>query len=432
MAHSDLVVQLQRARHAAQHMASLSTEQKNAALATFAKLLQTHSNALLDANLQDVQKAKTDGLEPALMQRLKLDAAKIRTLIEGVQQVIALDDPAHRVLKTTLLDDDLTLEQRTVPLGVIAIIFESRPDVLPQILTLMLKSGNAVVFKGGREAQHSNRAMMTVIDALNQAHPELPEHWATLIEGRAAVAELLKYPQYVDLVIPRGSNALVQHIMANTQIPVLGHADGVCHLFWHASAAPEKAIALLLDAKTQYPSACNALETVLIDAAVPAEQIKAFLQAALAARVTVRGCAQLRQLSPELAEVKDWHTEYGDLTLAAKMVANTPEAITHINRNGSHHTDGILADPQTAKADIEQFLNTVDSASVFVNASTRFADGFRYGLGAEIGISTSRTHARGPVGLDGLVSTQYRLKGQYHTVDAYTGDTPKAFKHIRV
>jgi glutamate-5-semialdehyde dehydrogenase len=253
----------------------------------------------------------------------------------------------------------------------------------------------------------------------------LPAGWAQLIEGRQAVAELLNYHEYVDLVIPRGSNALVQHIMANTRIPVLGHADGVCHLYVHTSADIAKTLSVVLDAKTQYPSACNALETLLLDATLAETFLPMLSQAALAAGLTLLGCDQTRQILRDLAPVESWHTEYGELKLSVKLVGDVSEAICHINRYGSHHTDGILAsDPSV----IETFLTQVDSANVYANASTRFADGFRYGLGAEIGISTSRTHARGPVGLQGLVTTQYRLIGEYHTVAPYSSGN-REFQH---
>lgn len=414
-------------------MATLSRAQKDEALTALADLLLEQQEALLAANALDLAQAQAEGLSGPLLNRLKLDEGKLTQLKQGILDVKALPDPVGQTLSKTLLDEGLILEKKTVPLGLIAIIFESRPDVVPQILSLILKSGNAVVFKGGKEATHSNRAFITLVEALAQRCPFLPQGWATLIEGREAVAELLTYPQHVDLVIPRGSNELVQHIMAATRIPVLGHADGVCHLYLHPSANLQATLPVIIDAKTQYPSACNALETLLVDEAVAPEFWPAFSRAAQAAGVTLKACeASLPQLLAHLpgaqpATEADWRTEYGDLTLAVKVVKSLPEAIGHINTYGSHHTDGILA---TNEAAIGQFLSAVDSASVFVNASTRFADGFRYGLGAEIGISTARTHARGPVGLEGLVSTKYLLTGQNQIVGDYVGNPPaKTFCH---
>ena len=342
--------------------------------------------------------------------------------------MVRLTDPVGAIASRVQLDDGLVLERVSVPLGVIGIIFESRPDVIPQILSLILKSGNAVVLKGGKEAYHTNHAFMTLVEKLNNVCPVLPAAWAQLIDSREAVREMLAYPQYVDLVIPRGSNQLVQSVMAATQIPVLGHADGVCHLYVHPSASIEKAIPLIVDAKIQYPAACNALETLLVDSEVAGRFFPAFQHAAAAANLQLIGCEQTRTFIPEAqpASDDDWHTEYGDLRLSVKVVSGMDAAIAHINSYGSHHTDGILAaDP----AAIEIFLNAVDSASVFANASTRFADGFRYGLGAEIGISTAKTHARGPVGLEGLVIYKYKLRGTGQIVADYVGPDAKSFQH---
>jgi glutamate-5-semialdehyde dehydrogenase len=420
--------QLAQARQAYQVMATLSTAQKNEALRHFATLLRQHQPALLAANAKDLAENK-DTLSPALYNRLKLDEAKLAQVIEGIGAVAALPDPCGKVLRKTLLDDGLVLEQRTVALGVIAIIFESRPDVLPQILSLILKSGDAVVFKGGSEAKHSNAAFMMLVDELSQACPFLPAGWATLLTTRDEIAQLLAYPQYVDLVIPRGSNELVQRIMASTRIPVLGHADGVCHIYVDASADLERALPVILDAKQQYPAACNALETLLVDAKIAADLLPRLQVAATEAGIALKAPLMLQSLLPQAQcdDEIDWHTEYGDLTLAVQVVDGLEAAIAHINRYGSHHTDGILSQDPAA---MERFITAIDSASVFVNASTRFADGFRYGLGAEIGISTARTHARGPVGLEGLVSTKWVLQGHGQVVKTYVGaPAERAFKH---
>lgn len=362
------------------------------------------------------------------MQRLTLSKDKIATLEQGTKDVAKLEDPVGKALEKTLLDDGLVLEKIAVPIGVIGIIFESRPDVIPQILALILKSGNAVVLKGGSEATNTNRAFMQLVKELGERCPFLPQNWAQLVLSREAVHDMLNYPQYVDLVIPRGSNALVQSIMNATKIPVLGHADGICHLYVHPKVDLEQAIPVIVDAKAQYPAVCNALETLLVDESIAAEALPKICSALTDAGVALKGCQRTQEVvaSVEAATEEDWHTEYGDLTLSIKVVNGITEAIGHINTYGSHHTDGILTTDATAQ---QQFMAEVDSASVVVNASTRFADGFRYGLGAEIGISTAKTHARGPVGLEGLVIYKYQLTGNGHVVASYTGGNAKPFLH---
>ena len=425
---SDIEILLSQSKQAFYQTATLTIEQKNTALEKFAHIIETHADFLLRENQKDIEKAEAEGLSQVLYQRLKLDSGKIKQLVQGIRDLIKLSDPAGQVLSTTQLDEGLILEKVSVPLGVIGIIFESRPDVIPQILSLILKSGNAVVMKGGREAFHSNAAFMQLVTQLNHSCPFLPAHWAHLLESREAVHEMLNYPQYIDLVIPRGSNQLVQSIMAATKIPVLGHADGICHIYVHASANLTQAIPLIIDAKIQYPAACNALETLLIDEAIAKPFLPVFAAAAEKAGITLKGCnrtqQQLSQIEPATEE--DWRTEYGDLTLAVKIVNSAQEAIEHINHYGSHHTDAILAEDAPV---IAWFFNTVDSASVFANASTRFADGFRFGLGAEIGISTAKTHARGPVGLEGLVIYKYQLWGSGQIVADYAGENAKPFLH---
>ncbi|WP_373531315.1 glutamate-5-semialdehyde dehydrogenase [Vampirovibrio sp.] len=423
-----LEITLQGSKNAFLAMATLSTAQKNEALSQFAVIIERNTALLLAENQKDIAQAEKDGLTTSLYQRLKLDEGKIRQLAQGIRDLIKLPDPAGQVLSRTQLDERLILEKQTVPLGVIGIIFESRPDVIPQILSLILKSGNAVVLKGGREAVYSNQAFMGLVAELNRACPFLPAGWATLLDSREAVQEMLNYPQYVDLIIPRGSNQLVQSIMAATKIPVLGHADGVCHFYIHPSADLAQAISLAIDAKIQYPAACNALETLLVDQAVALQYLPRFAEAAHQAGIALKGCEQTRAILPQIepASDADWRAEYGDLTLAIKVVADLESAIGHINQYGSHHTDAIAAkDPEA----LERFMNAVDSACVFANASTRFADGFRFGLGAEIGISTAKTHARGPVGLEGLVIYKYKLRGEGQIVADYVGVNAKPFLH---
>jgi glutamate-5-semialdehyde dehydrogenase len=424
----NLETTLQQSKTAFLAMATLTTEQKNRALQAFADIIAENATFLLAENQKDIQQAEKDSLTSSLYQRLKLDEGKIAQLVQGIRDLMRLPDPAGRVLSSSRLDDWLILKKQTVPLGVIGIIFESRPDVIPQILSLILKSGNAVVLKGGREATYSNQAFMHLVNQLNQQCPWLPAAWATLLDSREAVHQMLNYPQYVDLIIPRGSNQLVQSIMAATKIPVLGHADGVCHMYIHPSADLSKAIPLVIDAKTQYPAACNALETLLVDEAIASSFLPQLFQAVSAAGISLRGCEQTRAVLPhvEPATEADWRAEYGDLTLAVRVVPSLEAAIDHINQYGSHHTDAILAQDAAV---LERFLNAVDSACVFANASTRFADGFRFGLGAEIGISTAKTHARGPVGLEGLVIYKYKLRGNGQIVADYVGANAKPFLH---
>jgi glutamate-5-semialdehyde dehydrogenase len=422
---------LRQSKEAFYQTATLTTVQKNLALETFAKIIESNVDFLIAENQKDIEQAKTDGLSNVLYQRLKLDVGKVKQVVQGLRDLVKLPDPAGQVLSKTKLDENLILEKISVPLGVIGIIFESRPDVIPQVLSLILKSGNAVVMKGGREAKYSNAAFMELVEQLNAQCDFLPSGWATLLESREAVHEMLNYPQYIDLVIPRGSNQLVQSIMAATKIPVLGHADGVCHLYVHSSVDLNQAIPLIVDAKIQYPAACNALETLLVDAEIVATFLPSFAEAAKKANILLKGCEKTRKVLSDLepATEEDWRTEYGDLTLSIKVVDSAEEAVTHINQFGSHHTDGILGKDTKI---IEWFLNTVDSASVFANASTRFADGFRFGLGAEIGISTAKTHARGPVGLEGLVIYKYKLRGDGQQVKDYAGENAKPFLHENI
>lgn len=419
---------LKQAKEAFYVNSTLTTMQKNDALEVFARLIEDNANTLIAENQKDLEQAKADNLQGPMLSRLKLDMAKLNQVAQGIRDLIQLEDPAGKVLLRTKLDDGLVLEKVSVPLGVIGIIFESRPDVMPQVLSLILKSGNAVVLKGGREAAHSNRAFMALVMELNQKCPFLSPHWASLLDSREAVHSMLNYPEYVDLIIPRGSNQLVSSIMAATKIPVMGHADGICHIYVHHSAHLKNALAIIVDAKIQYPSACNAVETLLVDKEVASVLLPDLSSLATENGILLKGCeatgAILKDCQP--ATEADWRTEYGDLVLSIKVVEDASQAIDHINAYGSHHTDSVLA---SDAAVIERFLNAVDSACVFSNASTRFADGFRFGFGAEVGISTAKTHARGPVGLDGLVIYKYRLQGSGQVVSDYVGESAKPFLH---
>lgn len=417
------------ARAAARLLAAAPAAVRDAALEAVALALEADREAILAANAEDRAEAQAaGGLSPAALARLKVDAAKLAEMAAGVRAVAALPDPLGRVRLHRRLDEGLDLVQLTCPLGVLGVVFESRPDALTQIGALALKSGNAVLLKGGSEARRTNAALAAAIHRGLAPLPAVPAAALQLLEGREAVDALLDLPGLVDLIIPRGSNALVRHIQARTRIPVLGHADGICHLYLDRAADPAMAVALVLDSKAQYPSACNAVETVLLHAEAAPRLLGPLAEALAAAGVEVRACGRCRGLLPGLAEAveADWDTEYGDLVLALKVVDGLDEAIAHIHAHGSGHTEGIVtADAEAA----ERFLREVDAAGVYHNASTRFADGYRYGFGAEVGISTGKLHARGPVGLEGLVTTKYLLRGHGQRVADYAGPGARPFLH---
>jgi glutamate-5-semialdehyde dehydrogenase len=415
----------QAARSASRQLALVSAEQRTAVLRRLADHLEGGAFDILAANVEDLLNA--EDLDPSARQRLKLDGAKLAAMVQGVRAVAALPDPLDRVQLRRELDEGLELTRVACPLGVLCVIFESRPDVLIQISALALRSGNAVLLKGGSEARHSNGALLArVHGALREAG--LPEATVQMLPDRAAVADLLQRPDLVDLVIPRGSNALVQSIQASTRIPVLGHAEGICHVYLDATADTAMAVALVRDAKLQYPSACNAVETVLIHREAAPRMLPALVADLGPKGVELRGCPACRALIPALKEATeaDWDLEYGEPILALKVVTDLDEALAHIQLHGSGHTEAIVTEDAGAAA---RFLAEVDAAGVFHNASTRFADGFRYGFGAEVGISTGRIHARGPVGMEGLLSYRYLLKGQGHRVEDYAGPTARPFRH---
>lgn len=417
---------LQHLKLASLGLSKLSGKEKNQFLLGFADALQRNQSHLIEENAKDLELQKGK-ISESLLSRLKLDSEKLNFVTRGIRDLASMPDPVGKVVSQTLLDDHLTLTKKTTPLGVIAIVFESRPDVVPQVLSLALKSGNAIVMKGGSEALNSNRALFQI---MKDAIP-LKSEWAALLETREEIKELLAYDQYIDLVIPRGSNELVQMVMNSTKIPVLGHADGVCHIFIDESALLEMATSVSIDAKVQYPSACNSMETLLIHKGVAQKFLSAFEPLARSQKVVLKGCPEVKKILPQvsLATEADFYREYGDLTLNLKVVAGLDEAISHIHKFGSQHTDAIITQ-NTASSN--RFLDEVDSANVFVNASTRFADGYRYGFGAEVGISTSKTHARGPVGLEGLLSYKYQLVGNGQVVADYVGSNPKKFLHKKI
>jgi len=370
--------------------------------ATRSRMLEILVQTILDNTPLFLQENERDcaehasHLEPALAQRLALSEDKISTLACGIQDLARLEDPLGALLAQTQLDDDLILDKVSVPLGVVSVIFESRPDVLYQVLGLTLRTGNGIALKGGREATRTNRAMVRVAQETLEKNG-FPYRWFCLLEGRESVDELLKHDDLVDLVIPRGSNEFVRYIQANSRIPVLGHASGVCHIYVHPSANVDTALKVIVDAKTQYPAACNAAETILVDRQIAPTFLPLLRDELIRAGVKVRVCSESSNIlnHDDIVRDDEWNTEYGALTIAIKVVPDMNGAIEHINRHGSHHTDGILAQDQGA---CESFVASVDSASVFANCSTRFADGYRFGFGAEIGIGTrkaSRSGSRG-------------------------------------
>lgn len=414
-------------RQAAQTLASLSAEAKNRAIEAVAMALEANATAIVAANQADCDAAVADHLAQPLYGRLKLDRVKLEGAIAGLRDVARLPDPVGTVQIHRELDAGLVLTRRAVPLGVLGVIFESRPDAVMQISALAIKSGNGVILKGGREAVRSCTALVQAIKqglAAAGVDPAVVQLLTTREETRA----LLDLEGYVDLIIPRGSNAFVRFVQENTRIPVLGHADGICHLYIDREADLEQAIAIALDAKTTYPSACNAIETLLIHQDMAATGLPALVEALHQARVELRGDEAARQIVSALvpATEDDWTTEYSDLILAIKVVASVEEAIAHINTYGSRHTEAIVTRNLATAA---HFMERVDAAGVFHNCSTRFADGFRYGFGAEVGISTQKMPPRGPVGLEGLVTYKYQLVGDGHVSSTYSGSDAKPFTH---
>jgi len=426
-----------RASLAARTLARMPATDRNRALEGVARALEHEAKPILEANARDLESADalvaSGRLSAAARQRLKLDGDKLGGLAAGVRQVAALDDPIGRVTLSTELDEGLRLDRVTCPLGVVGVVFESRPDALVQIAALCLKSGNAVLLKGGREAEHSNRALFTV---LRRAAIEacVPADAMALLESRDDVAALLEAERHVDLIVPRGSNALVRFVQEHTRIPVLGHAEGLCHVYVDRAADLDRALAITLDAKVQYPAVCNAVETLLVHAAVASAFLPRAVEALAARGVEVRAEPAAAAAAGSAARLvpatdADWDTEYCDLVLAVKVVGSLDEAIAHINAHGSRHTDAIVTeDPAAAR----RFCSDVDAAGVFVNVSTRFSDGFRYGFGAELGISTGKLHPRGPVGLEGLVTYKYHLVGAGHVVADYVGPGARPFTHRRL
>ncbi len=418
----------QQVKKASIKLAVAKTELKNKALAAIADALLQNKDRIIKANSRDLQRSIDENLADPLLKRLKFDEGKINEVVEGIQDLIKLDDPVGKTLLATELDNGLELYKISCPIGVIGVIFESRPDALVQISTLCLKSGNAVLLKGGSEARDTNRVLAEIIIEATEA-AGIANNWMTLLDTRSDVAQMLKMDKYVDLIIPRGSNEFVRYIMDNSRIPVMGHADGICHCYVDDDADLDKAVKVVVDAKTQYVAVCNATETLLVHEKMAAAFLPKLKEALDKFNVEILGDSKTSQIIPVgKATEDDWKTEYLDYKLAIKIVSGLDEAIEHINTYGSGHTDSILTENKEHAA---KFMDLVDSGNVFWNCSTRFSDGFRYGFGAEVGVSTAKIHARGPVGLEGLVIYKYKLIGDGHIVADYASNT-KTFKHNKI
>ena len=421
-----LVTLAQNTRNAARQLGTQPSEVKNQAIAAIATALEANTAEILAANAADCEAAKLAGIAPALYARLKLDEAKLKGAIAGVRDVGRLADPIGVIQINRQLDEGLLLKRITCPLGVLGVIFEARPDAVMQISSLAIKSGNGVILKGGKEAIRSCEALVKAIHQ-GLAQTEIDPSVVQLLTTREETLELLKLDQYVDLIIPRGSNSFVQFVQNNTRIPVLGHAEGICHLYVDRAADIQKAIKITVDSKTQYPAACNAIETLLVHQAIASEFLLEAASALQSKNVELRGDERTCEiLNIAAATELDWVTEYSDLVLAIKIVDSLEAAIAHINTYGSRHTDAIVTEDSTSA---QTFLAQVDAAGVYHNCSTRFADGFRYGFGAEVGISTQKMPPRGPVGLEGLVTYKYQLVGDGHIAATYSGTNAKPFTH---
>jgi glutamate-5-semialdehyde dehydrogenase len=418
-----------QAEKASIQLAALGSEAKNKALAEIARALEHRKADIVSANRADMQRSEKGRLAAPLLKRLRFDEDKIREASEGLESLIGLPDPVGVTLGAMELDEGLELYKVSCPIGVIGVIFESRPDALVQISSLCLKSGNAVLLKGGSEAAETNRILADIIDrASGQAG--MPAGWLALLETRADVAEMLAVDEHIDLIVPRGSNEFVQHIMDHTHIPVLGHADGICHVYVDSKADIDMSVKIAVDSKCQYVAVCNAAETILVHRDIALAFLPPLKAALEEQEVEIRGCEEtLKVINVKPATEQDWSTEYLDLILSVKVVDSLEEAIDHINRFGSGHTDVIVTSDRARGI---KFMDYIDSADVFINCSSRFSDGFRYGLGAEVGISTNKIHARGPVGLEGLVIYKWRLVGNGHVVADYSGKSGRVFTHRRL
>ena len=430
---SDIHQLIRRARKAAHVLATLSGERRNEALLAEANAIEARAEEILAANEKDcaaAQQAVERGeLSRAMFARLRTTERGIAEMAARVRDVARLPDPLHRRLSTMELDDDLVLHKETCPLGVVGVVFESRPDVVPQISSLALKSGNAVCLKGGAEAAETNAVLVSIWRDALTAYPDIPADSVVLIHTREDVAQILTLHDEIDLIVPRGSNEFVRYVTEHSRIPVLGHGEGICHVYVHSDADLQKAIDVAYDSKVQYPAVCNAMETLLVHEEIAPVFLPLMIAEFRKAGVEVRGCARTMEIAKGQevipATEEDWKKEYSDLIVSIKVVNGVNEAIEHINRYGSRHTESIVTESHDVAS---RFMEFVDAANVFQNASTRFSDGFRYGLGAEVGISTGKLHARGPVGLEGLTIYKYKLFGKGQTVASYSKGQ-RTFKH---
>jgi glutamate-5-semialdehyde dehydrogenase len=424
---------IRRARRAAHVLATLSGERRNEALLAAANAIEARAEEILAANEKDcaaAQQAVERGeLSRAMFARLRTTERGIAEMAARVRDVARLPDPLHRRLSTMELDDDLVLHKETCPLGVIGVVFESRPDVIPQISSLALKSGNAVCLKGGAEAAETNAVLASIWRDALTAFPDIPADSVVLIHTREDVAHLLTLHDEIDLIVPRGSDQFVRYVTEHSRIPVLGHGEGICHVYVHSDADLQKAIDVAYDSKVQYPAVCNAMETLLVHEEIAPVFLPLMIEEFRKAGVEVRGCPRTAEIAKGQevipATEEDWKKEYSDLIVSIKVVDGVNDAIEHINRYGSRHTESIVTESHDVAS---RFMEFVDAANVFQNASTRFSDGFRYGLGAEVGISTGKLHARGPVGLEGLTIYKYKLFGKGQTVASYSKGG-RTFKH---
>jgi len=426
-----------QAKRIAGRLANLDSNSKNQLLLHIRENIRRNSDRIAAANEQDVKAAmemvKSGKLTKPLLNRLILTEEKIHQLSTYLVEVANLQDPVGKKQYAMKLAEEMELTRVSCPIGVVAIIFESRPEVVIQVTALSLKSGNAVILKGGREAGRTNRILYELIAEVLEKHGL--QGAVNLIETRADVAELLELDDCVDLIIPRGSNEFVRYIQENTKIPVLGHSSGICHLYIDESCDPQKVIPIALDAKLDYPSACNAVETLLVHETAAKTVLPDLLKELQNATVRLIGCektmgiAAAAGIEMQPATEADWRTEYTDLILSIKIVSGLSDAVDHINSYGSHHTDSIITENREAA---DYFLKQVDSSCVFHNVSTRFSDGYVFGLGAEVGISTNKTHARGPVGLEGMVIYKYLLTGNGQVRAAFSGKNALPYLHLPI
>lgn len=421
---NDIASEIRNAKAASRKLATLETSLKDRALEAMASALDSRRAEVIAANEKDI--SENPDVQGAMLKRLRLNADKIDAMVEGIRSVKSLKDPVGETMSALELDDGLMLYQVRCPIGMIGVIFESRPEVVPQILSLCVKSGNGVVFKGGREAVNSNRCIFNIL--MDAVRDIIPADAFVMIETREDVGAILGLSDCIDLLIPRGSNSFVKYIQSNTAIPVLGHSSGICHVYVDEHADMDKAFDVVLDSKIQYPAACNAMETLLVHKDVAEKFLVHMGELFSDNGVEVRCDAASKVYIPgaEDASEEDWDTEYNDMIVSVRIVGSEGEAVDFINTHGSHHTDAIVTEDRQT---MMHFYNAVDSADVFVNASTRFADGFRFGKGAEIGISTNKIHSRGPVGMEGLMIYKYIIMGEGQTVKDYSGQSARRYKH---